>query len=89
MSHDEEIGFGSESNNIFLTEDSAVLSVDEDILENNEVEGLGMTEYEENIVPQKMAKLTGEIVGILQRIQRDYTACLEETDDISSSVSVR
>ena len=90
VSHDEVYDFGCEKHKLFLTEDSPEVSVDEEILENEEVGGLEelMNEHEENTV-QKVAKLTGEIVGILQRIQRDYVACLEEIEDTSFSGSVR
>ena len=87
---DEELASGCERNKLLLREDSAEPSIGRDILEDKEMEDLElMKESEESTVVQKTARLTGEIVGILQRIQRDYAACLEEIEDTSSSFSGR
>ena len=89
MPHDEEHAFECERNKLLLREDSAEPSIDGDILEDKEMEDLDLMKESEESTVQKTARLTGEIVGILQRIQRDYSACLEEIEDTSLSFSDR
>jgi exoribonuclease R len=43
-------------------------------------------EHENHPVTVKHGVIKGEIVGIIQRAQRDYVACLDETEEVAVSV---